>query len=75
MKYADLKETYSPDEDKLNSLELGDTRKDHLTLIHLSKLRKIREFRKYQEGIKSQQIKAQYAGSGGESGDMGGGEL
>ena len=74
MRYADLKETYSPDEDKLNSLDLGDTRKDHLTLIHLSKLRKIREFRKYQEGIKGQQIKAQYAGSGGD--DAGGaGEL
>lgn len=74
MRYADLKETYSPDEDKLNSLDLGDTRKDHLTLIHLSKLRKIREFRKYQESIKGQQIKAQYAGSGGD--DTGGaGEL
>lgn len=74
MRYADLKETYSPDEDKLNSLDLGDTRKDHLTLIHLSKLRKIREFRKYQEGIKGQQIKAQYSGSGGD--DAGGaGEL
>jgi len=48
MRYSDLKENYSPDEDKHNSIELGDTRKDRLTLVHLSKLRKIREYRKYQ---------------------------
>ena len=68
MRYSDLKENYSPDEDKHKSIELGDTRKDRLTLVHLSKLRKIREYRKYQEGVKSQQVQRQYKGSGGEGG-------
>ena len=72
MRYADLTENYSPDEDNHNRRELDDTRKDRLTLIHLSKLRKIREFRKYQEGIKSQQVQRQYKSAGGEAGgDMG----
>ena len=73
MRYTDLTENYSPDEDKHNRRELDDTRKDRLTLIHLSKLRKIREFRKYQEGIKSQQVQRQYKSAGGEAGggDMG----
>lgn len=68
MRYSDLKENYSPDEDNHNSIELGDTRKDRLTLVHLSKLRKIREYRKYQEGVKSQQVQRQYKSSGGEGG-------
>lgn len=68
MRYSDLTENYSPDEDNHNSREIDDTRKDRLTLIHLSKLRKIREYRKYQEGIKSQQVQRQYKGGGDESG-------
>ena len=73
MRYSDLTENYSPEEDKSNQRELSDTRKDRLTLIHLSKLRKIREYRKYQKGVRSAQVKRQYAG-GGEA-DAGGGEL
>ena len=70
MKYSELSENYSPGEDDHNRIELGDTRKNRLTLVHLSKLRKIREYRKYQEGVKSQQVQRQY-----KSGDGGGGEL
>jgi hypothetical protein len=68
MRYSDLTENYSPDEDNHNSREIDDTRKDRLTLVHLSKLRKIREYRKYQEGVKSQQVQRQYKGGGDESG-------
>lgn len=68
MRYSDLTENYSPDEDNHNSREIDDTRKDRLTLVHLSKLRKIREYRKYQEGVKSQQVQRQYKGGGDDSG-------
>ena len=70
MRYSDLTENYSPEEDKSNQRELSDTRKDRLTLVHLSKLRKIREFRKYQTGVRSAQVQRQYT-----SGDDGGGEM
>ena len=46
MKYSDIKENYSPDRDKHNSIELDDTRKNRLTLSHLNDLRKIRAYRK-----------------------------
>jgi hypothetical protein len=71
MRYSDLTENYSPDEDNHNSIKIDDTRKDRLTLIHLSTLRKIREYRKYQEGVKSQQVQRQYKGGG----DEGGGDM
>ena len=72
MRYNELKENYSPEEDQSNQREIGDTRKDRLTLIHLSKLRKIREYRKYQKGICSNQVKRQYASGGDTDGGMGG---
>lgn len=74
MRYTDLTENYSPEEDKSNQREMSDTRKDRLTLVHLSKLRKIREYRKYQDGVRSQQVKRQYSagGEGGGEMDMGG---
>lgn len=68
MRYSDLTENYSPDEDDHNKIELGDTRKERLTLIHLSKLRKIREFRKYQTGVKTDQVQRQYSSGGGDDG-------
>ena len=72
MRYNELKENYSPEEDQSNQREIGDTRKDRLTLIHLSKLRKIREYRKYQKGIRSNQVKRQDASGGDTDGGMGG---
>ena len=75
MRYTDLTENYSPEEDKSNQRELGDTRKDRLTLVHLSKLRKIREYRKYQQGVRTQQVQRQYAAGAGEGGGEMGGEL
>jgi hypothetical protein len=50
MKYIEINENYSPEEDAFTSIDLEDTRKTRLTLAHLSKLRKIREYRKYQKG-------------------------
>lgn len=73
MRYTELKENYSPELDNHNSIELDDTRKHRLTLEHLSKLRKIREYRKYEDGIKSKQISRMYGGSAG--GEDAGGEL
>ena len=75
MRYTDLTENYPPEEDKSNQRDLGDTRKDRLTLIHLSKLRKIREYRKYQQGVRTQQVQRQYAAGGGEGGGEMGGDL
>ena len=76
MRYTDLTENYSPEEDKSNQKEMSDTRTDRLTLVHLSKLRKIREYRKYQEGVRGQQVKRQYsAGAEGDGGGDLGGEL
>ena len=60
MKYTEINENYSPEEDAFTSIDLEDTRKTRLTLAHLSKLRKIREYRKYQKGSDAVQIKQQY---------------
>ena len=46
MKYIEINENYSPQDDEFTSIDLDDTRKTRLTLAHLSKLRKIREYRK-----------------------------
>jgi len=70
MKYTEINENYSPEEDEFTSIDLEDTRKTRLTLAHLSKLRKIREYRKYQKGAEKAQIKQQYgpkADAGGPS--------
>ena len=63
MKYIEINENYSPEDDEFNSIDLEDTRKVRLTLAHLSKLRKIREYRKYQKGAKHAQVKQQYGAS------------
>tara|TARA_B100001109_G_C18665326_1_gene381543 strand:- start:273 stop:491 length:219 start_codon:yes stop_codon:yes gene_type:complete len=63
MKYSEIKENYSPDRDKHNSIELGDTRKKRLTLSHLNDLRKMRTYREYKNDQKKGQLKAQYGGS------------
>ncbi len=70
MKYTEINENYSPEEDEFTSIDLEDTRKTRLTLAHLSKLRKIREYRKYQKGAEKAQVKQQYgpkADAGGPS--------
>ena len=74
MKYTEINENYSPEEDEFTSIDLKDTRKTRLTLAHLSKLRKIREYRKYQKGAEKAQIKQQY-GPKAEAGDSKGFEL
>ena len=68
MKYIEVNENYSPEEDEFTSIDLEDTRKTRLTLAHLSKLRKIREYRKYQKGAESAQVKQQYGPSSDASG-------
>tara|TARA_Y100001949_G_scaffold100913_1_gene85088 strand:- start:298 stop:522 length:225 start_codon:yes stop_codon:yes gene_type:complete len=68
MKYSDINENYSPEEDEFTSIDLEDTRKTRLTLAHLSKLRKIREYRKYQKTAEKAQIKQQYGPKADSSG-------
>ena len=63
MRYSELKENYDPNEDKSVVASLDDTRKVRLTLRHLSKLRKIRDYRNYEKSLKSEQLKTQYGGS------------
>ena len=75
MKYSELTENYSPEEDEFTSIGLNDTRKIRLTLAHLSKLRKIREYRKYQKGSEAAQIKQQYGPSDAPAGGDGGMDL
>jgi hypothetical protein len=68
MKYSELTENYSPEDDDFTSIGLKDTRQIRLTLAHLSKLRKIREYRKYQKGSEATQVKQQYGPSEESSG-------
>ena len=74
MKYIEINENYSPEEDEFTSIDLDDTRKTRLTLAHLSKLRKIREYRKFQKSSEDAQVKKQYGPSDAPAGG-GGGEL
>ncbi len=69
MRYIELIENYSPDEDKSIVAKLGDTRTVRLTLRQLSKLRKIRDHRNFEKIKKSAQLKTQYGGGsdGGET--------
>lgn len=72
MKYSELTENYSPDEDDFNSREIGDTRKSRLTLMHLAKLRKIREYRKYQNSKDRVKAARMYGTPEESSDDLGG---
>jgi len=60
MKYIEINENYSPEDDDFTAIDLSDTRKTRLTLVHLSKLRKIREYRKFQKASEDVQVKKQY---------------
>lgn len=71
MKYIEINENYSPEEDEFTSIDLDDTRQIRLTLAHLSKLRKIREYRKYQKSAEKAQVKQQYGPSEAPSGGGG----
>ena len=75
MKYIEINVNYSPEEDEFNAIDLEDTRKIRLTLEHLSKLRKIREYRKFQKAAENEQVKKQYGGSEDASAPGGAGEL
>ena len=68
MKYIEINENYSPEDDDFTAIDLDDTRKTRLTLVHLSKLRKIREYRKYQKASEAGQVKQQYGPADASSG-------
>lgn len=70
MRYTELKENYSPESDKHNSIELDDTRKHRLTLAHLSNLRKIREYRKYQKSEDLKTVQKMYSAPAGDTGEI-----
>ena len=75
MKYAEINENYNPEDDDFTAIDLEDTRKIRLTLDHLSKLRKVREYRKFQKASEDEQVKKQYGGSDDASPSGGAGEL
>ena len=75
MKYIEINENYNPEDDDFTAIDLEDTRKIRLTLDHLSKLRKIREYRKFQKASEDEQVKKQYGGSEEASASGGAGEL
>ncbi len=72
MRYKQISENYSPELDKQNAKELSDTRKARLTLVHLAKLRRMREYRKYQDKTRGELVKRMYGGqaAAGEEGGM-----
>ena len=75
MKYIEINENYNPEDDYFTAIDLEDTRKIRLTLDHLSKLRKVREYRKFQKASEDEQVKKQYGGSDDASPSGGAGEL
>ena len=75
MKYVEINENYNPEDDDFTAIDLEDTRKIRLTLDHLSKLRKVREYRKFQKASEDEQVKKQYGGSDDASPSGGAGEL
>lgn len=72
MRYKQISENYSPEADNHNAKKVGDTRKARLTLAHLAKLRRMREYRKYQDKIRGELVKRMYGGQAavGEDGGM-----
>lgn len=72
MRYKHISENYSPEEDKHNAISKGDTRKVRLTLVHLAKLRNIREYKKYQNKLRSETVAKMYSKPSEDGGDMGG---
>ena len=56
MKYIEINENYNPEDDDFTAIDLEDTRKIRLTLDHLSKLRKVREYRKFQKASEDEQV-------------------
>jgi hypothetical protein len=75
MKYVEINENYNPEDDEFTAIDLEDTRKIRLTLDHLSKLRKIREYRKFQKASEDEQVKKQYGVSDDAPASGGAGEL
>jgi len=70
MRYQELTENYSPEEDSMNTIEVSDVRKSRLTLIHLSKLRNIREYRKYENSKRADRLSTIYGAQSEEGGDL-----
>lgn len=44
-----LVEFYSPSDDQLGQAHMDDTRRPRLTMVHIQKLRKSRDIKKYEE--------------------------
>jgi hypothetical protein len=70
MRYSEIRENYSPENDKHNSIELDDTRKSRLTLSHLSNLRKVREYKKFQKAEDMKVVQKMYSAPSGEGGEI-----
>ena len=51
-----LKEYYDMADDKHQTASMSDTRRPRLTLLHLNKLKKVREMRRFEDGKHSAQL-------------------
>tara|TARA_Y100000590_G_scaffold194513_1_gene221000 strand:- start:2327 stop:2527 length:201 start_codon:yes stop_codon:yes gene_type:complete len=62
MRYRELiKENYFPADDQYHQATVNDSRKTRLTLVHLNKLRKVREMRKADKEKNSEFVATMYA--------------
>lgn len=67
-----IKEYYDARDDKFTTDEIHNTRRVHLTLRHLNKLRKKREMQNLENEIRKQRLEQIYGNSeGSESSDLG----
>jgi len=64
---------YSPENDSINRREIGDTRKEVLTLKKINKLKKIRAMKKLEDAKREDLLSIMYGASDeGGGGDFGG---
>lgn len=70
MRYQEIKENYSPERDEHTKQEISDTRRVRLTLAHISRLRKIREYRKFEREQKKSIVTKIYKKGGDEDTGM-----
>lgn len=61
MRFQELKEYYEADDDKINTAQIDDTRRNRLTLQHLNKLRKKRELENLEKQTRVQNLSSMYS--------------
>lgn len=65
-----LVEFYNPEDDKLGMSSFDDTRRPRLTLLHLQKLRKVKDAEKYDKALHLEFLPDMYSEPEGENKPM-----